>query len=201
MQITVVDFNLQIPSNLLLCAALLAFLLGTAGASTGPAGSRARRGASGLVWVLPAVAISTTAALATPWNERRPDSASLIRAEGGLAIGLRRRSLGADLTTHLRRRPADAPAWVALGWLCLPQPSVAPLAAWGVSLDPPHDALRRAAERLSLDAQAAPQGTAVARFGPPVALAPRRHTALASRADVAGGVGSVAVFRPESSAP
>jgi O-antigen ligase len=148
------DFNLRIPSNALLAAVLLAIVLRpmTPGAEedTEVDPPRISRPRSPLA-LLPLVAIATALGLSTSWTERRLDTAQLSRATGSPAAALRRRSLESDAIEHLRRRPADAPAWVALGWLRSTESraAAAALASWGVGLDPEHVALRRAAERVT----------------------------------------------------
>jgi hypothetical protein len=63
---------------------------------------------------------------------------------------LRWRAIESDVVSQLRRRPADAVAWVTLAWLRRPSsPAEARgLARWGAALDPTREALRRAAAGL-----------------------------------------------------
>jgi O-antigen ligase len=151
-----VDFVLRIPANALLFAALLALLL----ASPGTSGDSAGRG-DGRGRALPAVLLAATlvAALLVPWKERAFDLSLLKRASSDAVEGPRWRLLESDLERHLRHRPADASAWVALAWLRLPAAprEAAALASWGASLDPTHAALRREADRIVAAAQSQPR--------------------------------------------
>lgn len=145
-----VDFNLRLPSNALLASGLLALLLAPieGGVDEEP-GRPSRFGRWPFVLLLAAVCVQ---AALVPWTPRRFDSERLLRARAvaGPAPDLRRQSLDTDLVAHLRARPADAQAWVALAWLRLPGSpgEAAALAAWGHDLDPRHEALRLAAERV-----------------------------------------------------
>jgi O-antigen ligase len=145
-----VDFNLRIPSNALLAAGLLAFLLAPADGAPGE-GPRARGRLGRWLFVLLLAGVSALAAV-VPWTPRRFDTERLLRARAGVgpAPELRRRALEADAAAHLRARPADAQAWVALAWLRLPTSpgEAAALAAWGRGLDPRHETLGQAAERV-----------------------------------------------------
>jgi hypothetical protein len=146
------DFNLHIPSNALLVVLLAAFALAPIGrVANGTAPEReARRGYTRLLGGA-VLAVATVLAFATPWTGRRLDSAQFLRTAGGDAVGLRWQSLERDTIAHLRRRPADATAWVGLGWLRRPrsQAEATALAGWGVGLDPQFEALRHAAERVT----------------------------------------------------
>ena len=66
--------------------------------------------------------------------------------------GLRLGQAEGELRTALRDRPADAEAWVWLGWVRRAQgsaPEGAALARHGASLDPRREALRVAAARIA----------------------------------------------------
>jgi len=134
------DFNLRIPSNALLFVLLVAFVLGPAGSTAG-----VRLAAVCLVFLLAASAL----AILTPWREPRVDTAQLVRASVVPTAGLRRQSLENAGIVYLRKRPADAWAWVVQGWIRdVGSPAdAADLAAWGLRLDPRHGALRSAAAR------------------------------------------------------
>ena len=136
------DFNLHLPSNALLASALAAVLVAAAsGASSAPA-SRGMVLATGAGLVL---------ALATTWQPAGSDAGPLLRAAPGPATSLRRAALERELVTSLRRRPADASAWLALAWLqeTTSGASGEPLVGWACRLDPSNSGLARAAERLS----------------------------------------------------
>jgi hypothetical protein len=134
------DFNLRIPSNALLFVLLVAFVLGPAGSTAG-----VRLAAVRLVLLLAASAL----AILTPWREPRVDTGRLVRAAAVPTAGLRRQSLEDAGIVYLRKRPADAWAWVVQGWIRdVGSPAdAAHLAAWGLRLDPQHGALRSAAAR------------------------------------------------------
>jgi cytochrome c-type biogenesis protein CcmH/NrfG len=73
----------------------------------------------------------------------------LLDAPGPLR--LRWAQAEAQLEHHLQRRPADAEAWVLLGWVRALQGKVregAAIARYGASLDPQRAALRAEAARL-----------------------------------------------------
>ena len=136
------DFNLRIPSNALLCVALVVVVLAM------PASATARppqRFASILL------ALTLAVALFTPWTTPRVDPGPLMRAERSAESSLRRAGLEADVLSHLHRRPADAAAWLALAWLRLPasHDEAAALANWAVGLDPESQAIRDAHSRLN----------------------------------------------------
>src|SRR5262249_10567274 len=126
-----VDFNLHVPSNALLFALLLALRLGFE--MHLPGTRRLRIAAAPLALGLAAIALgSSTPAAAPP----RPDLAAV---RGGATGGMRGRLLDRTLVDHLRRRPADAEAWVLLGWLRAETGHPAEgraLARYGASRDP-----------------------------------------------------------------
>jgi hypothetical protein len=147
------DFNLRIPSNALLFALLIAMLLGPrpqSGETAGGAPAR-RPWLRASLPLLLMTALALVLGLTNPWVPRRFDATALSRAAVSPETALRRRSLEADVVEHLRRRPADASAWVALAWLraAASPAEAAALASWAVHLDPEHAALRRAAERAT----------------------------------------------------
>jgi hypothetical protein len=136
------DFNLRIPSNALLFAMLAALVL----APEAPSSVVVRGGRPVAALV---VAASLVVALATPWTERGREQ-GLARLAGIEPGGLRWTAIEADVISHVRRRPADAVAWVTLAWLRRPSnPGEArALARWGTALDPTREPLRRAAEAV-----------------------------------------------------
>ena len=136
------DFNLHLPSNALLFAALAGVLLTHA---TDEAPSHP------LVWLAGATILASLAlALTTSWHPSRYDAGQLRRAVPTAATALRRASLGGQARNHLKRRPTDAVAWIALAWLQRAESAGAPrLAAWGLGLDPTNATMRDAASRLS----------------------------------------------------
>lgn len=163
------DFNLRIPSNALLFVLLAAFTLAPTGGRAD--GTESRQGSHrGRVRGLSGVALAVTMvlALATPWTGRRLDRTVFERAAGGASQGLRRQSLERDTVAHLRRRPADATAWVGLAWLRRPASltEAKALAGWGVGLDPQYQALRQSAERVV--------GTPASGGKRPIQIQPRR---------------------------
>jgi hypothetical protein len=146
------DFNLRIPSNALLFGLLFAIAL-PPDARVAETGAEENAGAFRVrTLVVPSFILAVTAALGffASWAPRRLDAARLVRRPAS-ADALRTRALGGDATEQLRRRPADAQAWIVLAWLRAPAspPEAGELASWGVGLDPEHVALRRAAETVS----------------------------------------------------
>lgn len=135
------DFNLRIPSNALLCVALVAFVLAA------PAQSTTSRG-----WIVASTAVAVTllTAFPTPWTAPRLGAGPLMRAARSGDSTLRRAGLEADVASHLRQRPADAAAWLALAWLRVPtsRDEASRLGAWAVRLDPTSQALRGARSQL-----------------------------------------------------
>lgn len=138
-----VDFNLRIPSNALLAAVLAAGAGGLA-PSPRPSGRPALLSITlGLTAALSLITYDSVRTAAT--NEgRRP-----------LRLGLRLAQTETALGETLERRPADAEAWVALGWVRSARgawPEGAALARYGASLDPRRDALQAAAARIAASA-------------------------------------------------
>jgi hypothetical protein len=121
--------------------AALLVALGVASSSRGAPGGRR------LLAVV--LASSLLVAVATPWTESRWDPTAVQRAASPDAA-LRRTVLETDATALLRRRPSHAEAWVHLAWLRLPasREEGRALADWGLSLDPGHEAMARAATPL-----------------------------------------------------
>jgi O-antigen ligase len=142
------DFNLHIPSNALMAALLAAVSAACALRASGPAAA----GEKGIL--LPAGALvlasSLLVAFLSPWSEPRWEPATLARAAFSPRADLRRSSLGSEVTALLRRRPGQAAGWVDLAWLRRPRSldEAAALARWGVTLDPRHEELARAAAPL-----------------------------------------------------
>jgi O-antigen ligase len=135
------DFNLRIPSNALLCTLLVAVFL----AVPGERAARPR-------WIIASIAVGATlaAAILTPWTAPRLDAGPLMRAARSAESSLRRAGLEADVVEHLRRRPADAVAWLALAWLHFPSSRDEALgrASWAAGLDPTNPGVREAVERF-----------------------------------------------------
>jgi O-antigen ligase len=140
------DFNLRIPSNALVCAVLVAVVLSVRTGEVAPPASRV---------AMLAVAVTLGAALLTPWAAPRVGPGPLLRAARSGQPSLRRAGLDADVTSHLRRHPADAAAWLALAWLRIPAApdEASSLAAWAVRLDPTSQAVRDARARLEVHAR------------------------------------------------
>jgi O-antigen ligase len=149
------DFNLRLPSNALLAALLAAFALAPsshhsrpAQLATDPAGASPVRGgvsSSGAV-ILLVLSLSLLATLWVPWRPGERPTARLSATSGAL----RRAAAEAEAEAAVRRRPADAEAWVVLAWLRSTRSpaEAAALGAWAARLDPQHRALVEAAERL-----------------------------------------------------
>jgi O-antigen ligase len=136
------DFNLHLPSNALLFAALAAVLLAYVPARAHP------RGLAGLTRV--AVLASLALALTTTWHSTRYDPEPLRRAGPLAATALRRGTLEGQARSHLSERPAEARAWMALAWLSQTETFSSPqLAAWAERLDPTNAGVREAARNLS----------------------------------------------------
>lgn len=137
-----VDFNLRIPSNALQCSALLGMLLAVPGQGS----------PRGQVGFLAPILMSVTLALAliAPGTPPRAGPVTLTRATAGSATSLRRAALEADESAHLRGRPSDSAAWLALAWLRLPtsRDSASSLAAWAVRIDPTHPVVQAQAGQL-----------------------------------------------------
>jgi O-antigen ligase len=142
------DFNLRIPSNALLCAVLVAVVLGVTTEEAAPPAPRA---------AVLAVVLTLGAALLTPWAAPHVSPGPLLRAARSGESSLRRAGLEAAVTSHLRRRPADAAAWLVLAWLRIPasRDEASSLGAWAVRLDPTSQAVRDARTRLA-EAHAVP---------------------------------------------
>jgi hypothetical protein len=140
------DFNFRIPSNALLFAFLGAVALAAAG-GVRPLGIRrpaAIAAISALTLVL--VRVSPRAEPAAGLPEVR----HLLDAPGPLR--LRWAQADAVLVERLHQRPADAEAWVLLGWVRALRGDVAEgavLAGYGASLDPQRVALQAEANRLA----------------------------------------------------
>ena len=148
------DFNLRIPSNALLAALLAALAVPSGGFVALPVLPNGRRfggwhGMGRVAFAL-TLAVSLGVALFAPCTSSAFDPAPLRRATATSAAGLRGAALEREIAAHLRRRPADAPAWAALAWLRLPRsPAEAEaLAAWSQLLDPQHATLRAASQRI-----------------------------------------------------
>lgn len=135
-----VDFNLRIPSNALQ-SALLPALAGGIAFSFRPC----RR------WGLLTIAGGLSAALCLiTYESVLAPSPPEVRQP--LRPGLRLAQVESALREALERRPADAEAWVTLGWVRYargePLEGVA-LARYGASLDPTREALQTVAARLA----------------------------------------------------
>jgi O-antigen ligase len=135
------DFNLRIPSNVLVASVLAVMVIA---AAPGDA-ARGRRSLALLV-----VGLTLAATLGTPAASSRIDPGPLLRAGRSDPAALRRSALEAAAGSRLRRRPADTAGWMALAWLREPaaRSDAASLAAWAVRLDPTREAIRAAARRL-----------------------------------------------------
>ncbi len=139
------DFNLRIPSSALLSASLVALALRSTAASDSGRPVRLLLGAL--------VGLSLGVALLTPWAGSRLATGSLVRATSTSEDSLRRADLEQGLVQHLRRRPADAPVWVALAWLrgSAKRLEATALGVWAMGLDPTNVGVRGAAARLRRD--------------------------------------------------
>jgi len=135
-----VDFNLRLPSNALVFAALVAVLLAPTTESVTAPPTR--------VLALVVMSASLAAALLTPWAGSRLDTGLLVRAAPSAGSSLRRANVDGDVVAHLRRRPADATAWLALAWLRAPasRSDAVRLGSWAVGLDPTSAGVREASD-------------------------------------------------------
>ncbi len=141
------DFNLRIPSNVLMTTAIAALALT----------STRRLVASWAEWLtadgLTALALVT--AVLTPWQAHHLEARRLLRAVSSGAHLLRRASLEQDLAASLHRRPADAATWLALAWLragtspC----EVRSLGSWALRLDPTSAGVRGAFHQVQREAR------------------------------------------------
>ena len=143
------DFNLRIPSNALMAVLLAALAASAAPQAVVPKGA-GRIGGHRPTFLF-TVAGSLLLALLTHWGAPAWRPSTLARAISPSQPSLRRADLESDLLAHLGRRPADAPAWLALAWLRSGGTSGDPatLGAWAKDLDPGNLGLREAAERIS----------------------------------------------------
>jgi O-antigen ligase len=140
---SLVDFNVRIPSNTLLGAFLAAVLI-----------ARSPRSRSGRFVSYGLVTLSLSALLLMPWRPMPPQvalpgEAPALRAPDGPG-SLRHTQLQEALRDHLRGRPADAEAWVWLGWSRSAVGATeqgCQLATYGAALDPQRTALRALTER------------------------------------------------------
>jgi O-antigen ligase len=140
------DFNLRIPSN----AILFAFLAAMSMAAACPVQLRASDLRSRAGWVL-ALVTALGAAGVTAMSTSRGQVLRMTDASSTL----RRERAEAELAAHLRCRPADAEAWLFLGWLRAIRGDGAEgmaLARYGAALDPLRESLQRQAARLVVGA-------------------------------------------------
>jgi O-antigen ligase len=137
-----VDFNLHVPSNALLFALLVALRLGFE--LQPPEARRLRVPALPVAAALAAVLWTSATLVAAP---SRPDLSAL---RGRAAGSMRSRIIESGLARHLQRRPADAEAWVLLGWLraATDAESGRALARYGADRDPRRSELRAVADQL-----------------------------------------------------
>ena len=152
------DFNLRIPSNALLFAFMGAMALAAVPAETGasePESARPRpRHRLSLLVASIVVALALAAAAWTPAHRERPlpEEASAFLAPGGRPVTpLRLQQATEAVTISLRRRPANAEAWVFLAWLRTSTGAIeegAALARYAAALDPEWQALQVEARRF-----------------------------------------------------
>jgi O-antigen ligase len=142
---SLVDFNLRIPSNGLLFTTLAAICL-----AVRPSLTISRP----FLTLLAAVGIAFFALVPSSAASRQQETLQSIRflhAAAGKGA-LRLREVTGAIEAHLRGRPADAEAWVWLGWTRMTRGHTregAILAAYGAALDPQHRALRATVDRLT----------------------------------------------------
>jgi cytochrome c-type biogenesis protein CcmH/NrfG len=144
------DFNLHIPSGALLFAFLAALSVGATGPAT-PSHGRwwpwVAAGAAVFCLLLATVTVPPT------WPSRQ-DAMHRLSAAGAITP-LRGTLADATLVANLRQHPADAEAWVFLGWLRAihgARKEGAALARHGADLDPRRRSLQEAAARLAAEA-------------------------------------------------
>jgi hypothetical protein len=144
---SLVDFNLRIPSNALLFALLAATHLASRRSTTPSRLSGGIFAGLGVVLLL----LTHAASPLTPSRLQAVPPGWRFDARSETAT-LRLRAATGAIERHLRQRPADAEAWVWLGWARSTRGRTregSALAAYGTSLDPERQALRAAAERLA----------------------------------------------------
>jgi O-antigen ligase len=144
------DFNLHIPSNASLFAFLAALSVGATGHATRSHGHRWSLVAASAMML--GVLLATVTTPLTRFSG--PDAVHRLSAAGAITP-LRGALAEASLVANLRHHPADAEAWVVLGWLRAIHGSGkegAALARHGADLDPQRQALREAAARLAAEA-------------------------------------------------
>jgi O-antigen ligase len=139
------DFNLRIPSNALLFAFLAAMAMAAAACPLQLRAGDFRTRAGWVLTLLLALGAAGATAMSTSSGKVLPmiDTSSTLRRERAEA----------ELTAHLGQRPADAEAWLSLGWLRAARGAGAEgmaLARYGASLDPLREPLQRQAARLSV---------------------------------------------------
>jgi O-antigen ligase len=136
------DFNLRIPSNALLFAFLAAMSM-AAGCPVQLRAAALRARAACVLALLGALGAAGATAMATSPGQVLPVTDSYST--------LRRQRAEAALTEHLGLRPADAEAWLVLGWVRAARGAAADgmaLARYGASLDPLREPLQRQAALL-----------------------------------------------------
>jgi O-antigen ligase len=136
---SLVDFNLRIPSNALLCALLAATLVSQSVRSQGR-----RLPTLGLL----VVCAATLSVVGRPGFRDLPEVYRTLTVATPLRLAL----LEASLQEHLRKRPADAEAWVWLGWTrTVPRADEQAIAlvGYGAGLDPQRKALGAVADELT----------------------------------------------------
>jgi O-antigen ligase len=144
------DFNLRIPSN----ALLFAFLCALALAAATPEPAALAGGVRRHLGIAP-VAVALVLAVLTPAapTSALPEEALAFAAKGGRPVTpLRVQQATEAVAAGLRRRPANAPAWLFLAWLrssAGAQADAATLARHAASLDPQRAALVEAAKRIA----------------------------------------------------
>ncbi|HXB57842.1 MAG TPA: O-antigen ligase family protein [Vicinamibacteria bacterium] len=141
------DFNLHIPSSALLFAFLAALSVGASGHATR---SPSRRwplvAASAVVFCLLLATVATP-----PAGSSTLDTMHRLSATGAITP-LRGALAEASLVDSLRHHPADAEAWVVLGWLHSirgARKEGAALARYGANLDPRRKSLQETAAQLA----------------------------------------------------
>jgi O-antigen ligase len=141
---SVVDFNLRIPANALVCAYLAAAVLSRTGHP------RINRPLTYVVVALCALVVLIVTIPPSSRDESLRQRAAIRAREH--VTPLRLVKVREALEGHLRRRPADAEAWVWLGWSHRSvgaAEDASALCAYGATLDPQRTALRAAVESLA----------------------------------------------------
>jgi O-antigen ligase len=141
-----VDFNMRIPACALVAAVLLGLFAGDGAVSSHrPLGGRLETVAMGAI-VAATIGLGTVAT----WTAGGNAPGLLRRIPASTEKGLRHAGAHHLALDAARHRPADATAWLTLGWLRIStsRAEATALLSWALELDPADDQLRRAAQSM-----------------------------------------------------